>query len=107
MGRLVQLILAVLALSIPAAAAGEAIRLFATEIHLETEDAFTVEERISYDFGDAAPPRDLPRNSDSLRPRPGGGLPDLPRRGVGHGRERHRPALPGLDQRKESAHPHR
>jgi uncharacterized membrane protein YgcG len=51
MGRLVQLILAVLALSIPAAAAGEAIRLFATEIHLETEDAFTVEEKIRYDFG--------------------------------------------------------
>ena len=51
MGRLVQLILAVLAVSIPAAAAGEAIRLFATEIHLETEDAFTVEERITYDFG--------------------------------------------------------
>ena len=51
MRRLVQLILAVLAVSIPAAAAGEAIRLFATEIHLETEDAFTVEERITYDFG--------------------------------------------------------
>jgi uncharacterized membrane protein YgcG len=51
MRRLVQLILAVLALSIPAAADGEAIRLFAAEIHLETEDAFTVEERITYDFG--------------------------------------------------------
>jgi uncharacterized membrane protein YgcG len=51
MGHLVQLILAVLAVSIPAAAAGEAIRLFATEIHLETEDAFIVEERITYDFG--------------------------------------------------------
>jgi hypothetical protein len=52
MERLVQLILAVLAFAIPAAAAaGEAIRLFATEIHLETEDAFTVEERIRYDFG--------------------------------------------------------
>jgi uncharacterized membrane protein YgcG len=51
MGRLVQLILAVLAFSIPTAAAGEAIRLFATEIHLESQDAFTVEERISYDFG--------------------------------------------------------
>lgn len=51
MGRPVQLILAVLALWIPAAAAGEAIRSFATEIQLETEDAFTVEETIRYDFG--------------------------------------------------------
>jgi uncharacterized membrane protein YgcG len=51
MGRLVQLILAVLLFSIPAGAAGEAIRLFATEIQLDTEDAFTVEERITYDFG--------------------------------------------------------
>jgi uncharacterized membrane protein YgcG len=51
MGRALQLILAVLVLSIPAAASGEAIRLFTTEIHLETEDAFTVVEEISYDFG--------------------------------------------------------
>jgi uncharacterized membrane protein YgcG len=51
MRRPVQLIFAALALSIPAAAAGEAIRLFAAEIHLETEDAFTVEEKIRYDFG--------------------------------------------------------
>ena len=51
MGHLVRLILAALALSIPAAAAGEAIRLFQAEIQLETDGAFTVEERITYDFG--------------------------------------------------------
>jgi uncharacterized membrane protein YgcG len=52
MGRLLQLLAAVLAFAISTAAAGEAIRLFAAEIHLETEDAFTVVENISYDFGD-------------------------------------------------------
>lgn len=46
-----RLFLAVLALGIPAAAAGEAIRQFTTEIYLETEDAFTVVEKITYDFG--------------------------------------------------------
>jgi hypothetical protein len=51
MGRALRLILAVLALGVPAAAAGEAIRLFTTEIYLETEDAFTVVEKITYDFG--------------------------------------------------------
>jgi uncharacterized membrane protein YgcG len=52
MGSALRLILAVLALGIPAAAAGEAIRLFTTEIYLETEDAFTVVEKITYDFGE-------------------------------------------------------
>ncbi len=47
----VRLILAALALSIPAGSAGEAIRLFTTEVHLEAEDAFTVVEKIQYDFG--------------------------------------------------------
>ena len=51
MGSAVRLIFAVLALSIPAAASGETIRLFATEVHLENEDAFTVVEKIVYDFG--------------------------------------------------------
>jgi uncharacterized membrane protein YgcG len=52
MGRALRLILAVLVLALPAAAAGEAIRLFETEIYLETEDAFTVVEKITYDFGE-------------------------------------------------------
>jgi uncharacterized membrane protein YgcG len=52
MTRALRLILAVLALGIPAAASGEMIRLFTTEIYLETEDAFTVVEKITYDFGE-------------------------------------------------------
>jgi uncharacterized membrane protein YgcG len=51
MGFAVRLISAILVLSAPVAASGEAIRLFTTEIHLEGEDAFTVVERIDYDFG--------------------------------------------------------
>ena len=51
MRRALSLIVAVLTLALPAAAAGEAIRLFATEIQLETEDTFSVVERITYDFG--------------------------------------------------------
>ena len=52
MGSAVRLVLAVLALAVPAAAAGEAIRLFRSEIYLDGKDAFTVVETISYDFGD-------------------------------------------------------
>jgi len=51
MGFAVRIILAALALSIPAAVSGESIRQFETEIHLEREDAFTVVETIVYDFG--------------------------------------------------------
>jgi uncharacterized membrane protein YgcG len=51
MRRPARLILAVLALAIPTAAGAEAIRLFAAKVHLETEDAFSVEEKIRYDFG--------------------------------------------------------
>ncbi len=52
MARALRLFVAILALAVPAAAAGEAIRQFTTEIYLETEDAFSVVEKITYDFGD-------------------------------------------------------
>ena len=51
MARALLLLVAILALGAPAAAAGEAIRQFTTEIYLETEDAFSVVEKITYDFG--------------------------------------------------------
>jgi len=51
MGCAVRLVLALLALALPAAAAGEAIRVFTTEIQLEADGAFTVVEEIGYDFG--------------------------------------------------------
>jgi hypothetical protein len=51
MARALRLFVAILALGAPAGAAGEAIRQFTTKIYLETEDAFSVVEKITYDFG--------------------------------------------------------
>jgi hypothetical protein len=46
-----RLLLAVAAFWLPTAAAGEVIRLFTTELHLDERDTFGVVEEIHYDFG--------------------------------------------------------